>query len=593
MLPMRFVTSIAALAVAGAVWGQAPPTDRPWAFLSASADEPADRAPAAPIRNILLRPNVELAFHVYVRNPTDNPQDVMVVVASGPGEADELARANVRAPARTTVRVPAPKVPAGTPADKPPPGGAVRGDLHLRVLDKAGDVLDRSAPLPIVMRTPSQYVEASATFVGEPGAAKNRLAVLVRDRSPQQPFAGPPAKVRLALAGDRIPSLIPDSARDGTFQASLSPGGEALLVANNLLFRDADRQGVIAVSVDGYDRAFLFSTDFSGTAPQPISTPALRIVAPRFAEPTKPVPIRLEVDNPPRDDAVVEFGIDRANSGTYVTKQYPSGDRERAVAAYWGGPSGGLTFVTKVNDRVEMLDAAGVYGMRRLRLRLLTQRDNQLEELNPPAPVYQDVGFDETPPAIASVSVKGDGAKRNQRAVLQAIGADPESGIDRVLFFLGDPPAADGKAPPGSRVIVASPPTEEGGPYTASLTLPDAKRFNLGVRFTNALGMSADKVVELELADPPEPKKTGTIKGLLVQGTDERPQKNVPVKLSDAKGMEVKTLDTNDKGEFKFEDVAPGKYTITAAVPRDRTKAMKEVSVEAGQVMEVKLALKR
>jgi hypothetical protein len=123
--------------------------------------------------------------------------------------------------------------------------------------------------------------------------------------------------------------------------------------------------------------------------------------------------------------------------------------------------------------------------------------------------------------------------------------------------------------------------------------LPDAKRLNLGVRFTNALGMSADKVVELELADPPEPKKTGTIKGLLVQGINEIPQKKLPVKLSDAKGMEVKTVDTNDKGEFVFEDVAPGKYTLSAGVPRDKTKAMKEVSVEAGKTVVAKLALKR
>jgi hypothetical protein len=47
--------------------------------------------------------------------------------------------------------------------------------------------------------------------------------------------------------------------------------------------------------VPGYDRAFLFTTDFSGTAPQPVDAPDLRIVAPRFNQPGKPCAVRLEV----------------------------------------------------------------------------------------------------------------------------------------------------------------------------------------------------------------------------------------------------------------------------------------------------------
>ena len=114
------------------------------------------------------------------------------------------------------------------------------------------------------------------------------------------------------------------------------------------------------------------------------------LAVPAFAQSGKPVPVRLEVDNPPRSDAVVELGVDRTASGVFITKQYPSGEREEAVGAYWGGPSAALTFVTKVADRVAMLDSSGVFGTRRLRLRLLYPSGNQLEELNPPAPVYRD-----------------------------------------------------------------------------------------------------------------------------------------------------------------------------------------------------------
>lgn len=590
---MRTLAVIVAVSFVGTAFGQAPPTDRPWAFLSASAEEPGDRAPAAPIRNVLLRPNVEIGFHVYVHNPTDNPQDVTVVVAAGPGEADELARSTVRATAKSTVRVPAPKAPPGSPPDKPPPGGPVRSSLHLRILDKNGDVIDRSPPLPVRIQVPSQYVEPTVTFTGEPGAPTNRLTVTIKDRTPARPFAGPPAKVQLVLSQARIPGLIPESARDGTFQGEVPPGGEAVMVANNLQFRGAERNGVIVVNVDGYDRAFLFTSDFGGTAPQPDGKPGLKLVAPKFAEPGKPVPVRLEIDNPPRADAVAEFGIDRSGTGNFVTKRFPSGERDEAVSVRWGGPEGGLSFVTKVSDRVEMLNAAGVFGTRTLRLRLLYPREGQLVELNPPAPVTTDVVFDESKPVVTSFSVKGKEVLRNKPVTLQATGTDAESGISEVIFFLGDPPSADGKPAANGRVFLATPPTESGGPYTATMPLGDAKLVKVGVRFTNPLGMFTDRTAELEPTDPPEPKKTGTIKGTVVQGSPERLQMNVPVKLSDPKGMEVKSGATNDKGEYIFEDVPPGKYVLTAVVPKDRVTAKGEATVEAGKTATVKLTLKR
>jgi hypothetical protein len=593
MLVMRTIALVAALSLAGAAMGQAPPTDRPWAFLSANPDEPGDRAPAAAIRNVLLRPNVEMGFHVYVHNPTDNPQDVTVVVASGPGEADEIARSAVRAAAKSTVRVPAPKAAAGTPPDKPPPSGPVRSGLHLRVLDKNGDVIDRTPAMPVRIQVPSQYVEPTVTFQGEPGAPENRLTVTIKDRTPARPFAGPPAKVQLVLSPDRIPGLIPESARDGTFQGEVPPGGEAVLVANNLQFRGADRQGVIVVNVDGYDRAFLFTSDFGGTAPQPYGKPDLKIVAPQFAEPAKPVPVRLEIDNPPRSDAVAEFGIDRSGAGNFVTKRFPSGEREESVTVRWGGPAGGLSFVTKVGDRVEMLNPAGIFGTRQLRLRLLYPRENQLVELNPPAPVFTDVVFDESKPVVTDFSVRSKELLRNKPVTLQAIGTDPESGISEVVFFLGDPPSADGKPAANGRVFPGTPPNQAGGPYTVTIPLGDAKLVKVGVRFTNPLGMFTDRTAELEPTDPPEPKKTGTIKGTVVQGSPERLQKNVPVKLADPKGMEVKSGATTDKGEFTFEDVPPGKYIVAASIPRDRTTAKGEVTVEAGKTVTLKLILKR
>ena len=576
---------------ATAVTAQEPPTDRPWAFISANPDEPGDRTPAAPIRNVLLRPNVDMTFHVFVHNPTDKPQEITVVIASGPSDADKLADAAVRVPARSTIRVAAPKAAPGTPPEKSPPTASIGSALYLRVLDRAGDVLDRSPPLAVRVLIPSDYVDASAEFKSDPDPLKNRLTVRIFDRTPLKKFAGGPAKVRLSLTTDRIPNLIPESAEDGTFVAELPAGGDAVLVANNLRFRDTDREGIFTVAVDSYERAFLFKTDFRGTTPsQTAVPPGLRLVAQQFAEPGKPFPVRLEVDKPPANSSVVEFGADRAGTGEFVTKRYPTGEREEAIGIRWGGADGGLIFAAKVSDRVENLETAGVFGPRRLRLRLL---DKNFDEVKPPAPVFTDVVFDKTAPNITSFSVSSKEVIRGKPVTVQATAVDPESGVKSVLFFLGEPPLPDGKLAPNSRVIPATPPKEPGGPYTATVTLPDAKRLNIGVRVTNPLGMFADKVEELEPADPPEPKKFGAIKGMVVQGPDERPQKKLTVRLLDPKGVELKVKVTDDKGEFAFEDLLPGKYFVTSAVPSDRTTAYKEVTVEIGKTEEVKLALKR
>src|SRR4029079_2351229 len=94
--PMRIRSSLsfAAAAVAlaatftpGPVAAQA--ADRPWVFVSDSPSEPADRDPAGQIRNILLRPNVDGTFYVYVRNPTERDQEVTVLLSAEPADGSE------------------------------------------------------------------------------------------------------------------------------------------------------------------------------------------------------------------------------------------------------------------------------------------------------------------------------------------------------------------------------------------------------------------------------------------------------------------------------------------------------------------------
>lgn len=579
-----------ALVVASPLLAQPLPDDRPAVFLSTKPAESFARTPAGRVRNVLMRPNLDEQLFLHVRNPTEREQELTVSLATGPNDTDEFARANVRVPARATARVEGPKAtppPGDKPPEKPAPGTPLRGNLYLRLLDKRSDTLD-SSTLPVRVELPSQYVEAAATFEGEPGAAKNKLVVTLRDRTPARPFPGPPAKVQLVVDPNRIPGLIAESVKIGTFRGELPPGGQLTLAAENLRFREPGRRGVVAVTVDGVDRAFLFETDFGGTSPQPFREVRLHMSHPRYVRPGGPCPVKLEIDNAPRADVSVEFGIDRADTGRYDTTTWKDGDRHEATSVRWGGRDGGLTFISELRDYVKELDTAGLQGKRALRLRLLDPQGREL------ATEAGEVIVDATEPAISRFRVMTKELIRGKPLTLAAFGADPESGIKDVLFFTGEPPTPDGKPAANGKVVHAAPPMGN-APYSGVLPAPDIKgRVTVGVRFVNHAGLTADATEEIVLLDPPPEKKpVGSIKVKVVQGTDGRPQQNMPLQLRDAKGTVLKDAATDDKGEYTFADVEPGKYVVAASRLRNPTKAQVNVTVEANKPAEVTLKMMR
>ena len=193
---------------------------------------------------------------------------------------------------------------------------------------------------------PSDYVDASAEFKSDPDPLKNRLTVRIIDRTPLKKFAGGPAKV--TVANDRSNSQFDSREHeDGTFVAELPAGGDAVLVANNLRFRDTDREGIFTVAVDSHERRVPFQDRLSWDDAEPNRRPTrIALVAQQFAE-RATVPVRLEVDKPPANSSVVEFGADRAGTGEFVTKRYPTGEREEAIGIRCGGADGGLIFAAE------------------------------------------------------------------------------------------------------------------------------------------------------------------------------------------------------------------------------------------------------
>jgi hypothetical protein len=591
---------------------QQPPTDRPWIFLSTNDKEQGAQNPSNPIWNstnqsVLLRPNLEQTLYVYIRNPTEKVQDLTVVLANETENGDIIATEAVSVPARQTVRVRPPKPPDAPVGTKPVPPAAkpLPGRLYLTL--RAGNDTLQSDGMPVSVQVPTQYVGVTAiNFEGAPGVARNRLSVVVSDRKGQSSFVGnfpgPAAKVALDLSVARIPGLIPEPLRDSTLFDTLRSGGSVRLVASNLRFRPgADRNGVVGIDVDRYERAFLFETDFSGGRnPTDLSYTMLGLAAPKYWVPGKPCPIRLEVDRPPAAEGglVVEFGIDRSNSGEFVTTTH-DGERFQKTDVRWDPVAGGLVFITEFHDWVDEIDTAGMTGPRNLRLRLLSKKTGEVlkKEGRDASAVYDDViVFDDTPPEAIRFGPIGK-AIRNLKVDVSAFGVDPESGIAQVLFFVGEPPAPDGKPAPGSRVVPGLPPVEPDGPFTAQLPLPDRPgRLQIGVRFINNAGLIARDVLEdIEVVEPPPKPTTGAIKVKVVQGTDPRPQPGADVQLRDEKNTALlSTGKADDKGEITFEKLAPGKYTLFSNRQSDVwAKAMTVVPVEAGVTTNVTLELKR
>jgi hypothetical protein len=210
-----------------------------------------------------------------------------------------------------------------------------------------------------------------------------------------------PAKARLDLRPELIPGLDPASARDGTLETVVAPEETGVqLVADNLRplpGRSLDR-GIIAVSIDGYDRAYAFPVNFDGTDPPAAELTFYRIDAPRYAVPGRPYAARLEVFNEP-EDAKPELRFYRVKGGTQaerVTAKLTTARDQKIVLRV--GKSGGLGFSSEVKDWVVPVNTAGVYGARKLDLTFVAKEppgkgatelfrrfDQFLAALDPPA----------------------------------------------------------------------------------------------------------------------------------------------------------------------------------------------------------------
>jgi hypothetical protein len=564
------------------------------------ADRRDDKAARAELQ---LRPNVEQKFFVYLQN--NNPADETVTVEVLAGEPEEVVARSKPVPAKAGGKTfvdfappPPENPPAGKPATPPAPPALpalaeVKGPLKLRLRDKENKELGKPETLNVAR--PADYLERPVIEFDP--ANKNRLTVLLQAKA--QEFGGPPCRVDLLLRPDRIPGLVvgPDSkgTRGGFL---LRPGGKLALTAEELTFTESGKTGLVYLTIDGYQRAFTFSTDFprgSVSTPDLIQTPIVRLNAPPVANPAVPYPVGLEVDNTPRD-ARVELGFDRDNNGEFREEDGEitllRGDRRERLFLNAAVPEGCLLLRPEVEDWSAQLDLKGIEGKRTVRLRVLKPegegrwapldlRDS--EKWETVQEVKKTIILDGSPPQGLRFVDFPEQLVRGDPLPVKAVARDEQSQIQKVVFFLGKP-GPDGKLPPTAVPVPGKLAEKDKDLWTAALDAPTDQKAKLEVtvQATNGANLTASETVVIKLVDAPAGGvKLGTIEGDVVQG--ERKQPGVAVSLLDPLNVVKDSTSTDEKGHYVFKDVLPGAYRAVAAKSSDNTRGAANVTVQAGQ----------
>jgi hypothetical protein len=423
-------------------------------------------------------------------------------------------------------------------------------------------------------------------------------------------FAGPRCRVELVLRPDCIPCLEEGQKKDGTYAGFLDgPDGEVVLVARNLKFKKdvkdgEERNGLVYLNVDGFDRAFTFLTTFAPdgqpTDPQRIEKPVLRLVADPYTRASAKYRMTAEADNV-QEGWVVELGLDRDDDKQFVANQgevvrFPNG-RETRYFFSPVGPHGGLVAEASVRDWSWEPDLSGLFGKRALRLQLLGPQQ-KVREVIAGAPAGPGAGIRVNSPVTeVDGAVIVDGSKpdelrfidlprqlrRGSPLPIRARAVDAESGIRQVVFFVGKS-LPDGKVPDGAVVAQPVNPADR-TVWQALLPAPTERAavLEVTVQATNNVGLSATETVIIQLVDPTPgaPAAAATIRGMVSQGG--RPQPDVPVTLRDAQNAIKNKAMTNSAGEYVFKDVPPASYRVEAISTRSMTRGDTAVQVAGGE----------
>lgn len=598
-----------------------------WTAFTAKADAPDETKAVADLQaaDLAPRPNTASAVYLYVQNRLANKDTFVVELLQGGPNGPPLARSTVKFTGnnvqgtwkRVKFSPPAPVSPppaaaapvpgqaVAPPAEPPPPGVALKRDAKgfqftLRLLDEKGEaVVKDEAGRPYIdvvnltFAKPEAYLTVDKPTVAvkdEAAEVAVKVTPIADAKATPTITAESPAAVRLSFANPGL--TLGDGVYTRTAAAAATLTGAVKSPPGTL---------TVHVAVDGVERAKLFTVSPRAMTDQvnPDNKVAVRVVplvhlpANNATRPVAAFPVRLEVDNPPADHAL-ELRVKRAADSSADQNEvfrFPA-PRDEKVWLNPADPTGGIGLTTKSSDWVKVISLADLRGRIDLSGVLVKAGGTDL----PSDPVRLLV--DATPPQVTfrdpGLRVTKTGARqleKGQPLPVRALAADDQTGIARVVFFLGKP-GEDGKPPAGAAVVEGVPEVgKDGRPtgvWAAALQLPaDRKEATVSAIAVdgagNAGGPAAGEALRIVIVDPPPPIPTGRIDGLVLFG--ELPQPGVEVKIVGGEGRIRKSVVTNLSGKFCIAGLPPGPY-ILASGKTDVTTGLiglTEVTVEPGE----------
>jgi hypothetical protein len=550
------------------------------------------KAAPQPLSEFRVRPNGQpLAYQLVLFNPSPLSQKVIARLAGlnretatltlEPGKPAPLVFASTAVAAPQTAT-------AGTPA-KPSDGFTpIRGNtLTLELLDPTDkeNVL-QTFTLPVAVADPASYLRVSdAVFTPGGDGRRNRLSTtIVPGDIPGS--AACPVKMVFPPAFNR--GLL---VRDGSQAGSVTNAGKPVtLYAENIAFPSPVGANVtVTVSADGVERVFTYSAALPTLGEtvrlQPVTNPRVRVNTVAFAPGTDPLPVSLEVDNPPQG-AKLELLVGTAkndDSPVVADLTLPIATARARVVKMRFDPKGeGFELAGSLTDHKPVLPVELLTGRRALEARLLAP-DGEVIAKNR---VY--VVFDGNPPPEVAFLDLPPKAAKGQPLTVKATCGPTVSGIKEVKFFVGKPNKDELPASPAPVPGVAFGASD----WRATLQMPDMKGIVVvGVRFTTSAGLSAIATQEIELLDAMELNKPapGKIAGRLSENRIAQPA--ATVFLYDAKGNPLAKATTKPDGTFEFKGLPPGDYYLFSEKESTNRIVKEQVAVKPGETMTKELEL--
>jgi hypothetical protein len=355
---------------------------------------------------------------------------------------------------------------------------------------------------------------------------------------------------------------------------------------------------VVALTVDGWERAFVYKCPFAAGADSFEAQQDIEArVWPERVAPKPETPdvltLRVKTENI-QGWATARLTVELKDEETQrLAYETPPriGAREQRVQLLQPAADGSLQFKTAVSDWTIPIPIAGLTGKFTARA-ILKQPDVERPVEGESAVIWLHA----QPPENVRIILPEPESTVVRGTDVTVIARVDENGfrIKSVFFFLGKP-KDDKTLPANARGELGKP--VDAATWSAKLPISKTAKppYPISVLFTNEAELTSFATVLIEPVDPNAPsasKTPASISGHVAE--DKSPQPALRVELRDANRALAGTTKTDKDGAYKFENVKPGAYTVNSLKGSNYRRASVPVEVkEFEQKTGVDLLLKR